>query len=213
VFSIFRKRVTEKLELRFVASDLDPWLLVANIEESLYLADKKLQTDRLHQYVDLDAYFRWLAFNSLLQNGDTADELYLYEKRDGPKKLGRLSIMAWNCDELQSEISHVERMHLDELFWAAGQRLDKQILENPLLYKQYSQVLDKLLKEVLTENYLLGELEEVREIVDGIDTGHNQQEQIRIERDNAVVDFKERLLKRGMHLLTVLSDRKSLPDK
>lgn len=215
VVSIFRKRVTEKLEPRFIKPGVDPWLLVANIEESLLLADKKLQAERLHKYVDLDAYFKWLAFNSLLQNGDTADELYLYEKRDKLKQLGRFGIMAWDCDELQSEISHVERMHLDELFWAAGQRLDKQILENPLLYQQYSLVLNELLTEVLTEDYLLGKLEQVRELVGGIDTGHNQQVQnkMRIARDIAIFDFKERLLERRIRLLIVLADRRRLSDK
>ncbi len=41
--------------------------------------------DSLKQHVDMDSYYRWLAFNRLILNGDYTDEVYFYKKTPGDK--------------------------------------------------------------------------------------------------------------------------------
>lgn len=59
--------------------------------------------DELNRKLNLEQYLLWLAFNSLFENGDSRNELYLFEERAADVEWGRLGMVAWDFDDVQEE--------------------------------------------------------------------------------------------------------------
>eukprot|EP01052_Picozoa_sp_SAG31_P061402 SAG31_NODE_20485_length_573_cov_0.833333_1_plen_137_part_01 len=76
-----------------------------NITDATFAAYRELYScsgknaSWLRQRLDLDTYMKWLAFNSILHNGDYIDEAFFYDKRPpdsgGPP---HWSVHAWDLD-------------------------------------------------------------------------------------------------------------------
>ena len=67
--------------------------------------------------VHLDHYFKWLAFNYLIKNGDYTDELFLYLDEDE----NRFDIIPWDYDDIFMRQPH-------DGFDKRNQVLDHQLL-------------------------------------------------------------------------------------
>ena len=138
------------------------------------------------------------------QNIDSLDELYWYERRAPGGARGRLGLMAWDYDDIQDERKADDpHLHRDPLFWAAEGPLDRQILDNPLIYARYRRVLCALLTEQLTETVLTEAVATTRELLDGIDQGFGDSvgRRLREQRAEALAEFQRRLLERRRVLL------------
>ena len=93
---------------------------------------------------------RWRAVNSLLENGDSASAFYVYEAG------GKLAVLSAVFDDALSEPQRADRVHEDPLFWAAENKLDRRIRDNPLLNARYREVMKKLLDSRLSAPRLRG---------------------------------------------------------
>lgn len=109
---------------------------------------------QLNSVIDMDAYFSWLAFNHLFQNGDYADEVYFMWN----KGLGKFEIIPWDFDDILRTEPHeglAKRNTLlqDKLIFSSEDPLDVLIANDPYLYKQYlikyQQMLGKITPDVL----------------------------------------------------------------
>jgi spore coat protein H len=92
----------------------------------------------LSNWLDLDAYMKWLAFNFFVRNGDYTDEVYFYIDRD----INKLSIIPWDYDDLFASAPHegniVNKKILgDKFIFSAEDMLDKKIAADPYMYKMY----------------------------------------------------------------------------
>ncbi|MCU0457387.1 MAG: CotH kinase family protein [Bacteroidales bacterium] len=110
----------------------------------------------ISQWIDLETYMKWLAFNSFVRNKDYTDEIYLYVDPLSRK----FSIIPWDYDDLFSTEPHegtaASRSILgDKLLFSAEDRLDQKIAGDPFLYniflEQYHWILTRLTPEKIRE--------------------------------------------------------------
>ncbi len=156
--------------------------------------------------MNLDHYLRWLAFNSLSENGDSRNELYLFEERAEDAEWGRLDLVAWDYDDVQERPTRPSEALRDPLLYACEMDLDFVIGRDAQLYSRYKRVLRTLLEELLTEEKLIATLQDVRETVQRIDSGLPREAQMtaRNDRTRRMRVFQERLLSRRRTLLALL---------
>lgn len=96
--------------------------------------------DRLNGKINLDHYFKWVAFNYLIMNGDYADELYLYISPND----ARYEVIPWDYDDILRPVPHeglaarnaVEGFKSKYIF-SSEDPLDRAIAADPILYKHY----------------------------------------------------------------------------
>ncbi len=206
VVSVLRKSTQERWEEKYAAPGVGARDILAKLVSSQRIADHEVQAHRYEELIDLKTYLKWLAFNSLMQNGDNIDELFAFEVRKSKEQMGRLGIVAWDYDDLQEEPAHPRQVHDDPLMWAAEAAIDEQIIRNPVLYSRFTNVLRELLNEHLTEAHLRRTLADVKRVLDSIDTGLSlpEQKQVSSERNLAMQQFEVRLLRRRAELLQLV---------
>jgi len=116
----------------------------------------------LSEYIALEGYMKWLAFNFLIHNGDYADEVFFYIDPE----IERYRIIPWDYDDIFA-ISPHEGKELrnkilgDKLIFSSEDLLDQRIAADPYLYERYlkafKEVIDKispeLLKNVIENSY------------------------------------------------------------
>jgi spore coat protein H len=140
--------------------------------QSIYSSINKLKGDalavELQKILNLDVYFRFLAFNYLILNGDYADEVFFYIE---PKQ-NWFEVIPWDYDDILRFRPHEgrdarNRQYTDKKIFSLEESLDVAIAGNETLYAQYEQTLKKLLLTIdsvaLTKsaNQVIDELEQI----------------------------------------------------
>lgn len=121
--------------------------------------------DHLSSALDLNLYFKWLAFNYLIMNGDYADELFLYIN----PKSKKYDVIAWDYDDLFMVSPHEGRevrnqQYKNRLIFSLEDELDQTIASDDFVYTKYQEIIveafyicdDSLLSS--TANKVLDEL-------------------------------------------------------
>ena len=108
----------------------------------------------LSEYIDLEGYMKWLAFNFLVRNGDYADEVFFYIDPE----IEKYRIIPWDYDDIFAISPHEGKEQRnkilgDKLIFSSEDLLDQKIAADPYLYegylKRFKEVLDKLSPELL----------------------------------------------------------------
>ncbi|HLV33179.1 MAG TPA: CotH kinase family protein [Chitinispirillaceae bacterium] len=129
--------------------------------------------DTLVSYIDLEQYFTKIALDLLLQNGDAADEVYLYTKSDNDNT-EIFGICPWDYDDLFAEMPHEigsdwsvgtfikERYYssMDDVINDVGEKLlfsieddlDYIIAIDDYLYSEYIKILKNIYTNRITES-------------------------------------------------------------
>jgi spore coat protein H len=123
---------------------------------------KKLEGQQLYEslnaIVQLDHYFKWLAFNYLIRNGDYTDELFLYLAGED----SRFDIIPWDYDDIFQRQPHNgfekrNKVLNHKLLFSGEAYLDIIIDKDSFLYAQFlhsfQEVLDILTPEVLKQTF------------------------------------------------------------
>jgi len=116
----------------------------------------------LSDWIDLDSYMKWLAFNFMVQNGDYSDEVFFYIDT----KIQKYRIIPWDYDDIFAAAPHEGKDQRskaigNKLLFSSEDNLDKKIASDPYLYSLYlkklKEVLDEispaLLKQVIENSY------------------------------------------------------------
>ena len=103
----------------------------------------------LSNWLDMNLYMKWLAFNFFVRDGDYTDEVYFFVDPLSDK----FSIIPWDYDDLFSIAPHegnVEnrKILVDKLFFSTEDLLDKKIVTDPYLYKIYLIQLGELMQQL-----------------------------------------------------------------
>ena len=103
----------------------------------------------LSNWLDVDFYMKWLAFNFLVRNGDYSDEVYFYFDPG----INKFRIIPWDYDDLFSRSPHEGNIEYtktlgDKLIFSAEDLLDKKIANDPYLHKLYLNQLMELLNQL-----------------------------------------------------------------
>ncbi len=164
---------------------------------------------RFHEYktiLDMDSYLKWIAFNSLVKNGDSRGEYFCYEARPEKKRFGIIGLMAWDYDGIMSPVAHPERSFEDPLMYACEEPIDFFIKQNPELYSRYKQILRAMLTDTMTTIHLIETLDMVSNTLNGLDTGRSKEQQVeeRNYRQKRIASFSEKLIERHGVLAEIL---------
>ena len=124
----------------------------------IYISLNKYKGEELYKvlsnWVDLDVYMKWLAFNFFVRNGDYTDEVYFYIDPE----INKFNIIPWDYDDLFSVAPHEgndeNKKNLgSKLFFSTEDMLDKKIVADPYLYNKYlfqfRELLNQLSSDVL----------------------------------------------------------------
>lgn len=109
----------------------------------------KILYDNLADKLNTESYFKWLAFNYFVKNGDYADELFLYI--DPYTNL--FEVMAWDYDDLLMDYPHEGRTARyqslkDRMIFSLEDQLDKTIAADDYVYEHYKRILKMLLESI-----------------------------------------------------------------
>ena len=194
--------------LKYSKTDYNAWDAINKLLFVHTIVDKKEQMQKYDEILNMNMYFKWVAFNSLVQNSDSKEEFFLYEVENKDIKKGQFQIMHWDYDDLHKKIKHPERIHKDDLMWATERQVDKQIINNPFLYSRYKVILSDLITNVCSEQFLEDKILEIKNTLDGIDFNMSLEEEQKLkqERDLFIKDFKQKILQRRNFLLECLKE-------
>lgn len=132
----------------------------------IYQSAKKMEGEELYhaisQWLDVEMYMKWLAFNFFIKNGDYTDEVYLCI---APEE-DRFKIIPWDYDDIFATQPHEGKNQKyrtigDKYIFSSEDRLDQAIANDPYLYNLYleqlnnvlEQITDKMLQNVFKEIY------------------------------------------------------------
>lgn len=138
------------------------------IYDSLAYLEGEALFHYLDQRLNMESYFRKMAVDYLLRNGDYTDELYLYSQiKDS---LARFEIIPWDYDDLFSDKPHevgtswgtgsiygkryygteeeVREVTGDQLIYSIEDDLDYTIATDPVLAAHYALTLQNFLQEI-----------------------------------------------------------------
>ena len=107
----------------------------------------------LSTWLEMDVYMKWLAFNFFVRNGDYTDEAFFYLD----PATNKFSIIPWDYDDIFSAAPHegniVENRKIlgDKLIFSIEDLLDKKIVTDPYLYKQYLLHFEELMNQLPPE--------------------------------------------------------------
>lgn len=107
---------------------------------------------KISELLDLEMYMRWLAFNFLVRNGDYTDEVYFFFNPANNK----FGIIPWDYDDLFFSSPHEgSDLKADmigrKLIFSAEDILDKEIANDPVLYRAYLKQLEEVLERLPAE--------------------------------------------------------------
>lgn len=113
----------------------------------------------LEEHLDLHGYLGFLAFHSLLQNGDYADEVWMLST-DRLRENGAIgdwfSFVGWDPDDVFSECHYEGQYALADhygLSFCAEAELDDRILTDAKAYARYVDRLDQVLADITDETF------------------------------------------------------------
>jgi hypothetical protein len=138
--------------------------LAARIDE---VAPDRLAAD-LAERVDLDGYLDWLAFNTYLQCGDSADEVFFYASRERAPD-GQLRWYfrhhGWDADDLFRNCHHEGKFAIADpagLLFCAESHLDRALVAAPEVQARFVDAVDRLISETLPPERVLELLAQTR---------------------------------------------------
>jgi spore coat protein H len=126
--------------------------LVSNI--SVGKGAKAFET--LNTSLDMQSYFRWLAFNYIVRNGDYTDEVYYYIKQGSDP--AQFDIIPWDYDDIFMREPHEgeetkRRILGHKLLFSSEDPLDREIAKSAYIYDRYLDELEETLN-ILSEDFM-----------------------------------------------------------
>jgi hypothetical protein len=128
-----------------------------------------LLLDVLSSRFDFDNYLRWIAFNSIVRNGDYVDETFFYGSNeligDGGVVL-YFRNLGWDHDDLDSACHYGGAHAVVDPFgivYCAEDQIDRSLILSDAVYARFIDHLVEMKDESLTEEIFAAEIERVRE--------------------------------------------------
>ncbi len=146
---ILRRRYFDNFEINFSNLSEQKSTEMSEIFEALH--KKKIGLDYIKDHLNLENYFKWLAVNYFLKNGDYTDEIFFFLNSEK----SRFEIMPWDLDDLfkkphpqfWNSILFKSRLN-DSFFYSMESKLDRNLFKNKKAYAEYLEVFQKILSEI-----------------------------------------------------------------
>jgi len=145
-----------------IADALDRYHAFTNLPQTKSGLELK---ELLETSMALDHYLQWLAFNSLVKNGDFVDEVFFHASSAGDDAW-HFRMMGWDPDDLVAACHHSGKHAISDpygLLFCAEADLDQALVASPEIYARFVTHVEILATEVLTDAVFEETMEEVRE--------------------------------------------------
>lgn len=114
------------------------------IYKSLNKYEGRALYDTLSQWLDLELYMKWLAFNYFVKNGDYTDEVYFYID----PAVDKFKFIPWDYDDIFAIAPHEGKAIKkdiigDKFIFSSEDKLDQKIANDPYLYRVYISIFQK----------------------------------------------------------------------
>lgn len=161
---LIRRRNNDDIDLKYYKSKNSKKALSASnyidSYKSIYYLSENLNEqsllNELTRISNFKNYCYWLSLNMLLQNGDYTDELYVsgfsIENSNG-NIIPYFDFSVWDFDDLFSP-PHDGNVSNCELIYCAENSLDRDIMNNKVLYDFYKISFQELLANTLTKEFI-----------------------------------------------------------
>jgi len=108
--------------------------------------------NQLTQWLDMDNYLKWIAFNYFVHNGDYSDEVFFYVDA----KTGKFKIIPWDYDDIFAINPHEgadknKKAIGNKMIFSSEDLLDVKIANDPYLYSVYLKTLKELLNNITVD--------------------------------------------------------------
>lgn len=155
IIAIARRRFLNQFRIKFTTEKLDKSIIKRFLLDVELIADRKvsqrLKRAFLKSSIALDQYYKFLALNRVLMNGDYTDELFLkiILKNNNPYIS---SFSGWDYDDIgqgpHNGIPIIYKTGIPSLVYSGESPLDRFIAYDQLLYQNYLKVLDSMNEEI-----------------------------------------------------------------
>ncbi len=161
---VIRRRYNDDLEFKKAKkslSDVDIQAYEAQLKD-IYALPKRLSGDdlvyALEKNFNLDHYFRWLAVNYVIKNGDYIDEVFFFAKKNKQNEM-YFDIFPWDLDDSFAEKMKGVRIPFyanrgqearssSQFLFSFESRLDQAISQDPALLTKYFKVMEQVTNEL-----------------------------------------------------------------
>lgn len=114
------------------------------IYKSLNKYEGQALYDTLSQWLDLELYMKWLAFNYFVKNGDYTDEVYFCIDPE----VDKFKFIPWDYDDIFAIAPHEgkaikKNIIGDKFIFSSEDKLDQKIANDPYLYSVYISIFQK----------------------------------------------------------------------
>lgn len=114
------------------------------IYKSLNKYEGQALYDTLSQWLDLELYMKWLAFNYFVKNGDYTDEVYFCID----PAVDKFKFIPWDYDDIFAIAPHEgkaikKNIIGDKFIFSSEDKLDQKIANDPYLYRVYISIFQK----------------------------------------------------------------------
>lgn len=114
------------------------------IYKSLNKYEGQALYDTLSQWLDLELYMKWLAFNYFVKNGDYTDEVYFCID----PAVDKFKFIPWDYDDIFAIAPHEGKAIKkdiigDKFIFSSEDKLDQKIANDPYLYSVYISIFQK----------------------------------------------------------------------
>lgn len=205
--SVFRRTGRSSVAAKFERAVPDPRMTMIRLKRAYEETEGEDARRAFEQLLNLDQYCTLLAFNSLVKNRDSSDEIFFYELRASGSGSGVMNLTAWDFDDIMRPPKGRREAIDDDLLYAAESDLDKAIKSDDALYERFRSTFARLIEEEWTEAHLMETLDRVHVMLDGIDAGFDEEtaKAKLAERDAMIAEFRRLLLARRAELVEILS--------
>lgn len=127
-----------------------------NYYQQIYKSLNKYEGEELYkllsQWLDVEMYMKWMAFNFFMRNGDYTDEIFLCISPDED----RFKIIPWDFDDVFANAPHEgsalrQKQIGTKLIFSSEDKLDQKIANDPYLYAIYLEQLEDVLNQLTAE--------------------------------------------------------------
>lgn len=116
---------------------------------TLKMRDESQIAPQLARYLNLPRYYRWMAFNYYVMNGDYSDEVYLWIDPVS----GLFNVLPWDFDDILKPAPHEgwaarNQTLADRKVFSMEETFDRAVATHPQLYSDYETILKQVVSEL-----------------------------------------------------------------
>jgi hypothetical protein len=159
VVAVYRRNYDKLFEVKYLRAGHEQYQdTFRQMFASLYTMNDSLHghalSGALNSVLRLDDYYRWLAVNTLVQNGDYLDEVFFYITPSAEAGRFRAGVAGWDYEDIFKP-PHSGNAFVNSLVYCSEEPFDSVIVLDSVLYASFCAAFENMLLHTITPEFLL----------------------------------------------------------